>query len=168
MCALAWLYEKTRRRIHHDRLGDLTGYCGDWVGMRASFQPAEPALRFRLPGNKQGPAPATVDQFEQLWSHLEAILERIWPAAWSEYQQLRESYLDSPDDQKLVSEIDADFSKHWWLREIALLRGSQNRLYWSLDFEVAWDPEHSRTAYLDLEENLLRYALSCAVIDPWQ
>ena len=165
--ALAWLYEKTRRRIHHDQLGDLTAYGHDWTGLRVHIHSGEPALRFRLPGDKQGPSPATVAQFEQLWSHLEDILERIRPAAWSEYEQIREC-LDSPEDRKLVGEIDSDFSRHWWLREIALLRGSQKRLYWSLDFEVAWDPEHSRTAYLDLEEKLLHYDLSCAVIDPWQ
>ena len=68
-----------------------------------------------------------------------------------------------------MTEVEGNLEGHWLLSEIALKDmqtdpGSEvPRWCWNLEFEVSWDPEHGRTAYLDLDRELLYYDLSCVV-----
>lgn len=170
-CGIAWVYEKTRKKIEHPSLGTLTFQGDSWIGLRAHFRQGQPAIRFELPGDKDGPEFQSVDRFEQLWASLEKTLAKIRPAALEEFDEIKDC-CDDPDHLELVADIEKhrldnpeEFDKHWILSEIGLLAGS--RPYWDLEFEVAWDIEHSRSACLDLDGRLLIYTLSCALGDPY-
>lgn len=171
-CAAAWVYEKTRRRLEHPVLGCLTHRGDSWTGLR-HYRKNEAAIRFELPGDKNGPDQKAVERFELLWASLEESLSTVRPHAIAEYEQIKECYEES-EHRALVDEISAAlqssgpaFDKYWSLAEVGLREEPKGKLYWQLDFEVAWDIEHSRAAYLDLDGQVLTYNLSCAVVDPW-
>ncbi len=165
-CVAAWIYEKTRKTLEHPRLGRLTFSSGLWTGLR-HYIPAQPAVRFTLPGDKSGPDPMQVERFEQLWSALGETLERIRPHAMGEYNEIK----DCDQDSELTTEISASlnesekgFDKYWNLAEIGLQERPKGKFCWNLELEVAWDIEHSRAASLDLDGQVLNYGLSCALV----
>lgn len=172
--AIAWVYEKTRKRLEHPSLGQIIYSHGHWSGLRKHFSPDEPAIRFELPGDREGPEPEAVEKFEGLWSEMPSILDSIRPAATAEYADIKDTD-DSKEHRELVAEIaqamefsSESFDKYWQLSEIALKEGqhseNEDGWLWCLEFEVAWDVEHTRSAHLNLNKELVEYNLSCAML----
>ena len=175
MCALggmAWVYEKTRRKIEHPVYGTLTFYGDHWAGLIPHFAPGESAVLFELPGDKKGPDPNALERFAALWARIPEVLEQVRPHAVEDLENAHDAVMGTREEastREVVERIAADpnaFTKDWQLSSVCLRpsEGHQGR-HWSLDFEVSWDPEHQRIAYLDLDGRLLRYDLSCAVVE---
>lgn len=176
---IAWIYDKTRRRIVHPSLGELT-YAGDkWWGSRPHFRDGLPAVRLELPGGKPGPDSEAVEKFEALWKERDRYLEAAVGHALEDLDNVAADL--PPEEQREVlgceysEELEittAHLEKTWVLSEIALRdlqpddSSTVPKWCWVLEFAVAWDDEHSRTAHFDLEGNLLSYDLSCTVFVP--
>lgn len=172
---IAWLYEKTRPKMNHPSLGELSFFGGFWNGLR-NFR--SNAIRLSLPGEKSGPGDDTVTKFEGLWSRLDTLLETVKSNAVEEFRDCVGS-LDEEERKLLEAEVERDlgdvernFQEHWTLVGVRLedLQEDETsdipRWYWMLEFEVSWDPEHTRTAYLNLDGELIYYDLTCVVFVP--
>jgi hypothetical protein len=169
LCLGAWVYEKTRKKIQHPKLGPLVYDWGTWSGLIVHYKPGEPGVRFELPGPKSGPVLADSEALLEFWSGIQVRVQEARCPAWEEFQELAEDYGEEGDaEAELFQEIQEDclsdesaFENHWWLVSLAL--SSDDCAYtWCLEFEVSWDPEHTRSAYFDSDANLQDYALSCA------
>lgn len=176
---ITWIYDKTRRRMEHSTLGRLT-YGGDkWWGTRPHFQDGSPEVRFELPGGKSGPDPEAIEKFEVLWKERNRFLDAAVVPALEDLDNVLEDLpleeqraVLGTEDAESIEVTTAHLEKTWILAEIALLdlqsdeSSSVPKWCWALEFTVAWDDEHSRTAHFDLEGNLLSYDLSCTVFVP--
>lgn len=167
--AAAWLYEKTRKKIQHPSLGTLTFRSGSWTGLLSHYQAEQPAIRFELPGDKSGPSAAELDRFLDFWKNIESTVDTIREQAILKFEEIADAYEES-EEAELVSEIqeklDSDpksFDQYWVLveiyREVSKIAPTVG---WVLEFEVSWDVEHNRSAYLSVDGQLLNYDLSCA------
>jgi hypothetical protein len=168
LCVAAWVYEKTRRHIDHPELGKLTHQWDCWRGLRPHYNIELPAVAFELPGDKTGPSAQDCVQFLQFWSNLPKTVALVRSHAIEEFREIQECYEDEPD-ATLVEEIgsrlendEASFDTDWQLAQVSKAPNSSSQVGWTLDFEVSWDIEHTRTAYLDEAGELLAYNLTCA------
>ena len=169
LSAAAWVYEKTRKKIEHPNLGVLVYGSGSWSGLLPHFKTGQPAVRFELPGDKEGPNAQEIDRFQDFWKNMESTVSSLRDSAIAEFEEISEAYEDSEEAelveniQKKLSLDAASFDEYWILievyREVSELAPSVG---WVLEFEVAWDVEHSRAAYLSVDGQLLAYNLTCA------
>ena len=168
LCAAAWVYEKTRRRIEHPSLGTLTYQGESWAGLKAHFDSNYPAVQFEIPGNKEGPNEEECEKFLNFWTGIQGTIDQIRPHAIEAFQEIRDAYEDQPEAELVdninssLSEKVESFDKHWILSEVCQSLESESLVIWTLEFEVAWDIEHSRAAYLGAGKQVLSYNLSCA------
>lgn len=171
--AVAWIYEKTRRRLEHPVLGQLVFNGESWQGLRPHHKAGGVAVRIELPGDKSGPDSEAVERFLKLWSAIEPTLANLLPVAldefaelWSELDEKSRAELNAEMGQDLGDRISPEaFTALWSLSSVTLQDESQDetpRWQWSLEFDVAWDIEHTRVAFLDLDHGLVNYGLSCA------
>lgn len=156
LCAVAFLYEKTRKKFEHPKLGRLVYEWGVWSG---HLSRRGESVRFSLPGPKTGPTPAHCQALWDYWGEIESRVEQARPAALEELQDIAEEY----EVDHIVEESTTEpggFEKHW---KLVGLEYAQDEPYtWCLEFEVSWDPEHTRAAYFDSAHALQGYGLSCA------
>ena len=146
---IAWVYDKTRPRIEHEKLGKIYRSGGYWNGLRAY---KGSAVRFSLPGEKSGPGDDAVEKFEELWSRLDETLEGVREEAKEEFQSLMECLTEEErlslqaEVEKDLGGVEANFDEHWLLVQISLEDLQQDessdipRWFWTLEFEVSWDP----------------------------
>jgi hypothetical protein len=168
---LAWLYEKTRKKIVHPRFGNMIYYGESWTAVVPHYIPGRPAVRVEIPGTRKGPNEEELERFEALWQRMEELVQSVRPHALEDLEDAHDAVLGTRDEAltKSIAErtagnpmqLDAD----WTLSAVSMYSGSRGKRYWCLEFEVSWDEEHQRTAYLDLDGQFLRYELSCAVVD---
>lgn len=177
--AIAWVYDKTRRRIQHPVLGELTYTGGSWCGAKPHFVPNRAAVRIELPGGKSGPDSEAVERLEQLWNERDSVLEKIAPYAIDEMRDCLEA-IEPSETQEFFGFAYQDgmplerrhLENTWFLSEVSLRdaetddRATVPKWCWTLEFDVAWDEEHPRAAHLDLDRNVLAYDLACAVFVP--
>lgn len=138
-----WAYVKSRRGLEHPQLGSLELDDGLWSGCK-KFKGN--LVRIELPGDKEGPFQDGIELLEQLWSQLDGVLKRVEPI-------VIEDFGDNRDDESDQTECT------WALTEVHLEPvDEEEEPCWRLEFDVAWDEEHSRAAYLDTQEcQLLAY-----------
>jgi hypothetical protein len=174
MCLLggmAWAYEKTRRKIEHPVYGTLTFYGDHWAGLAPPLAPGSPSVRFEIPGGKKGPEEGAVERFTAFWSRMPEVVELVRPHAVVDLENAHDAVAGTRDEtltKDIIERISADpasFDKDWTLSAVALRPGLRGGQHWTLEFEVGWDAEHQRAAYLDLDGRFLRYELSCAMVD---
>jgi hypothetical protein len=168
---LAWLYEKTRKKITHPRLGTMTFYGDNWAAMVAHYSPGQPTVRVEIPGTRGGPNDEDLASFEALWARMPQVVDSVRPYAIEDLEDAHDAVLGTKDEaltRAIVERIagqprllDAD----WVLSGVGLHAGRQGSRHWCLEFAVSWDAEHQRSAYLDPDGGLLRYDLSCTVVD---
>ena len=82
-----------------------------------------------------------------------------------EFEETCEDY-EGGDLDLIKTELKADpnnLLKHWKLYCVAL--SNEHTLPWTLEFEVTWDPEHTRSAFFNSEVCLVDYQLSSSVFD---
>lgn len=169
--AMAWVYEKTRRKMICPGLGTVTYTGNGWSGLLPHFQADQAAVRFEIPGKKTGPDPLDVDRFLQFWPKVPQQLDLIRPLATVELEDCYDSVSGTREEASLGEILERTatdpkaFDKDWALCQVGLYEGSTQDRYWALDFEVSWDAEHTRCAYLDLDGHLLGYDLSCVVVE---
>lgn len=170
MCTLgglAWLYEKTRKKIVHPRLGTMTRYDNGWVALLPHYTRGERSVRVELPGGKSGPDPEPLERFEALWSDVAQAVARVRPYALQALEDDGNAD-ENAEIQALMERSAGDLTRldeDWILSGVSLYQGERGRQYWYLEFDVSWDVEHQRAAYLDLDGCFLRYDLSCSVVD---
>ncbi|MCA9779182.1 MAG: hypothetical protein KC800_20780 [Candidatus Eremiobacteraeota bacterium] len=168
LCGVAFVYEKSRKKIEHPELGRLTYDWGSWSGTLPHYQ-GESVVRFEFPGKKAGPTAEQCEELLSFWKSLKAKVGEAHEAALEEFLDIKDAYEDTPE-ASLVAQIEEDgqdpsaFEKHWVL--VGVNRVEDSPYLWSLEFEVAWDPEHTRSAYFDSEGALYGYGLTCA--EPWE
>ena len=164
LCGVAWVYERTRKKIQHPELGQLTFEWDTWSGLLPHYRQEEPAVRFELPGSKQQPEPGSPEKLLDFWSSISQTISTIRPHAIEEFMEIASAYEGEPEEE-IVDQVSQsqgeDFDQHWSLVGI-VLEDNESEATWTLEFEVEWDPEHTRSAYLDNHGNLLGYGLSCA------
>ena len=164
LCLGAFVYEKTRKKVQHPKLGTLVYDWGSWSGMIAHYKPGEVAVRIELPGSKKGPDLEACEGFLRFWEGVEARVADARELAVEEFLEIRDAYDDEPEsdsiEQILQASTDEAFEEYWCL--VGACSSSDATYRWSLEFEVAWDPEHTRSAYFDSSGELKGYALSCA------
>ncbi len=171
LSGLAWLYEKTRKKIDCVGLGTVTYSGENWSGLIPHFQTGEPAVRFEIPGGKSGPNPTDVDRLLQFWQTVSQQLDLIRPLAMVELEDCFDNVSGTRDEAPLAEILERTatdskaLDRDWSLCQVGLYEGSTRERYWALDFEVTWDVEHTRCAYLDLGGGLLGYDLSCVVVE---
>jgi hypothetical protein len=165
LCGVAFIYEKSRKKIEHPELGRLTYDWGSWSGLFPHYKGEGPAVRFQIPGKKAGP---TAQACEELLGFYKSVEDRVGEAresAIQEFLDIEEAYQESPE-RELVARIADEltdptaFDSYWRLAGVA--RSDSGPYLWSLEFDVAWDPEHTRSAYYDSEGALFAYGLTCA------
>lgn len=170
MCSLiglAWVYEKTRKKIQHPKLGAMTYYDNGWVVFVAHYNPKEGRVRVEIPGSKAGPEEPLVDNFERFWERIQETVATVRPHAIA---SLEDDY-DATDDPLIQAILERTSQSHehldqdWQLSQVSLIQGRDQKYYWYLEFQVSWDEEHQRAAYLDLEGHFLRYEMSCSVVE---
>jgi uncharacterized protein DUF6985 len=164
LCLGGWIYEKARKKILHPKLGPLVYDWGTWSGLMAHYNSGEASVRFELPGSKEGPSPEQCEEFLKFWDGIQGRVAEAREMAVEEFLELRDAY-DEDEESDFLNQIvqacsDDTFEKHWSL--VGVSRSLNESYVWSLEFEVAWDPEHTRSAYFDSTGRLKGYALSCA------
>lgn len=174
MCALgglAWLYERTRKKVEHPRLGRLTFYGDHWVGTVPHYLAQNPPVRIEVPGTRKGPDEQDLERLEALWPKLGALICEIRPHAVEDLEDAHDA-VQGTDLGELTRDViervatdPAQLDSDWTLSAVALQTGLRGQRHWCLEFEVSWDAEHQRSAYLDLDGRFLRYEMSCAVVD---
>lgn len=168
---LAWVYEKTRRKFVHPRWGTLTLEGDRWRFMVPHYRAGEPAVTVELLGGKTAPDEEEIERFEALWGRVADLVEKVRPLAIEDLHDAYDAVLgDSFETQlrPIVERVAADPSAldaDWKLASIRVYQGSKGQKFWSLEFEPSWDEEHQRSAYFDLEDNVVLYDLSVAVVD---
>lgn len=169
LCAAAWVYEKTRKKIDHPELGPLTFEWDSWSGLVPHYRSSEPAIRFDLPGTKSGPDPEAVNSLLELQTEMATMVTEIRPHAIQEFEEIAACYEGEPEEE-LVEQISdggsQEFDQHWSLVGLVLENPEHSSYAFAFEFEVEWDPEHTRSAYFDGNRNLLSYGLSCAGPEP--
>jgi hypothetical protein len=170
LSGLAWLYEKTRKKIVHPRWGTLTYYGDHWVALVPYNNPSGSSVRWEVPGDRKGPDAEALERFEAMWARLPGLLDQIRPHAMVELEDCHDAVAGTRDEPGTRAVIERASSpggldKDWVLCGLAIYRGERGQSYWSLEFEVSWDPEHQRMAYLDMDGNFVLYDLSCTVVD---
>ena len=161
LCLGAVVYERARKKIAHPELGSLTYEWGTWVGHR---ELAARLVRFELPGSRSGPDGQACQKLIELWSRLPQLVEKCRDSALLEFEDTLEDY-EGGDLELIKAELEADpnnLLKHWKLYSVAL---SHKAPPWTLEFEVTWDPEHTRAALFTTDCGLVDYGLSCTVYD---
>ena len=165
LCGVAFIYEKSRKKVDHPELGRLTYDWGSWSGTLPHYRNEGPAVRFHIPGKKTGPTTQECEELLAFWKTLENKVVEARNSAIQEFLDIEEAYEGTPEEE-LVAEIAEDisdptaFDSHWTLAGVA--RSESGPYQWSLEFDVAWDPEHTRSAYFDSEGALFAYGLTCA------
>ena len=162
LCVGAVVYERTRKKIVHPELGRLTYEWGTWIGSR---EVESRPVRFELPGPRSGPDEQACRKLTELWPRLPQLVEKCRESALLEFEETCEDY-EGGDLDLIKTELKADpnnLLKHWKLYCVAL--SNEHTLPWTLEFEVTWDPEHTRSAFFNSEVCLVDYQLSCSVFD---
>jgi hypothetical protein len=168
---LAWLYEKTRKRIQDPRFGTLIYYGESWMGLVPHYEASEPAVRFEVPGTRKGPEEGALERFAELWAGMPQLVESLRGPAIEDLEDAHDALVGTSDEALTRAVIERvagqpkELSGDWKLACVALRTGLRGGRHWCLDFDVSWDGEHQRTAYLDLDRRLLRYDASCVVVD---
>ena len=165
LCGVAFIYEKSRKKLDHPELGRLTYDWGSWSGTLPHYKNEGPAVRFDIPGKKAGP---TAQECEELLAFYKSVKDRIGAARESAIQEsldIEEAYEGTPEEElvaRIAEEISdpTAFDSYWTLAGVA--RSDSGPYLWSLEFDVAWDPEHTRSAYYDSEGDFFAYGLTCA------
>lgn len=164
----AWISEKTRRKAEHPKLGKLAYSWGSWSGEMPHYRPDEAPIKFELPGPKSAPDPMVCETFLEFWNKVQEKVSQIRPLAIEEFRELFDEEYDHPEAnllESVQSSLDANeeqFEEHWVLHQLSLSEESDSLVNWTMEFEVSWDEEHSRSAYLDSDGEILSYNLSCA------
>lgn len=168
---LAWLYEKTRKRIEHPRLGTLTYYGDHWQAL-VPRAPGKLSVRWEIPGNRKGPDQDDLARFEALWARLDTVLDSVRPQALIDLEDCFDAVTGTRDEadlqavlERAASGASGGLEQDWTLAGLGIYRGAGGQRYWTLEFDVTWDPEHQRMAYLDMDGSFVLYDLSCAVVD---
>ena len=168
---LAWLYEKTRKKVQHPRWGLLTLDGANWRFLVPHYRPEESAISVEIPGTSKEPHAEALEQFTKLWDDISEIVELARPHAIEDLQDAYDAVLGEPLEATLrpIVELVASDPKaldtHWKLSSISVHQGQNEQQYWNLEFEPSWDEEHQRSAYFDMKGKFLRYDLSVTVID---
>ena len=168
---LAWVYEKTRRKVQHPKWGTLVLDGDQWRFLVPHFLEAEPAVTVEIPGGRKEPHAEDLERFEKVWPRMPEMVEAARVRAIEDLQDAYDAVLGESLEAELrpiVERVAADpkaLDQDWKLGAVRIYEGQQGGRYWSLEFETSWDEEHQRTAYYDLEGKLLRYDLSVTVID---
>lgn len=169
--SLAWVYEKTRRKIVHPKWGTLTLEGDHWRFLVPHYRVGEPAVTVELSGDKTAPDGEELERFEALWGRVGELVEKARPLAIEDLQDAYDAVLGESFEAQLrpiVERVAADplaLDVDWKLTSISLYQGKGARRFWNLEFEPSWDEEHQRSAYFDLEGNFLLYDLSVTVVD---
>ncbi len=169
--SLAWLYEKTRRKIQHPRWGVLTHDGDHWRFLVPHYRAGEPAVSVEIPGTRKEPDVADLEHFSKLWDKISEFVEQARSRAIEDLQDTYDAVLGEPFEATLrpiVELVAADpqsLDAHWKLSSVSIHQGRDSQRYWNLEFEPSWDEEHQRSAYFDLTGKLLSYDLSVTVID---
>ncbi len=167
---LAWLYERTRKKIEHPRLGTLTFYGDHWEALIPHI-PGKLSVCWEVPGGRNGPDASELERFEAFWKRLPGILEQIRPRALEDLENCHDAAVGTRDEiqtRAILERVAAQastFEQDWTLWTVAIHQGRHGERFWALEFEVSWDLEHKRTAYLEPDGKLIRYDLSCVVVD---
>ena len=168
---LAWIYEKTRRKIEHPKWGTLVLDGDQWRFLVPHYRQGEPAVTVEIPGSRKAPDSEDLDRFEKLWPRVSDMVEAARDRAIEDLQDAYDAVLGEPFEAELrpiVERVAADpkaLDNDWKLAAMRVYHGLRGDRYWNLEFEPSWDEEHQRTAYFDLEGNFLRYDLSVTVVD---
>lgn len=167
---LVWIYDKTRKRISHPRLGTLTYFGDHWEASVPHYRPGKPAVRVAIPGTAKGPDEQESERFEALWGRIPDLIETIRPHALRDLEDNHDSVIGTRDEgltAGIVERVAANprtLDEDWVLSAVAVHQGRRDR-FWAVEFQVSWDEEHQRTAYLDENGQVVCYDASCVVVD---
>jgi len=167
LCAVAWLYDKTRRRVDHPELGELIYHWGCWRGLRPHYDPNLAAVSLEIPGNRAGPNAEDCDRVVKFWDSISETVSGLRAVAIEEFRDLEEDGECEAGDASIeeisagLQSDEASFDRYWQLSQVSRIAKVSSPIRWTLDFEVVWDIEHTRTAFLDDSGNLLAYNLTC-------
>lgn len=167
---LVWIYDKTRKRIVHPRLGTLTFFGDHWEGSTPHYRSGKPAVRVEIGGSRKGPSEEETERFEALWKRINELVEEIRPHALRDLEDNHDSLVGTRDEELtagIVERVAANplaFDDDWVLSAVAVHQGREER-FWALEFQVSWDAEHQRTAYVDGSGKVVGYDASCVVVD---
>ncbi len=173
MCTLgglAWIYEKTRKKFVHPRLGPMTYYGDGWVVLLSRDGSAQP-VRVELPGDRKTPSESDIVAFEALWARIDEVVEAIRPRAVEDLEDAHDAVIGTSEEADLKAAVEraaegaATFAEDWVLSGIHQHKGREGQTFWCLIFEVSWDLEHQRVAYLEPDGRLRHYDLSCTVVN---
>ncbi|MFA7482130.1 MAG: hypothetical protein WC314_16615 [Vulcanimicrobiota bacterium] len=169
LCGVALLYEKSRKKLDHPQLGRLTYEWGSWSGSLAHYKVGNVPVRFLLPGSKRGPEEGLCQELLEFWKSIETRVQHARDFGVEEFREIEEAYDEAEEAElmeRILSDLErdvAEFDNHWLL--IGIVREDSPNYTWALEFHVAWDEEHTRTAYFDSQGGLRGYFLTCTV--PW-
>ena len=167
---LVWLYDKTRKRIVHPKLGTLTFYGDHWEAMVPHYRPGKSAVRVEIPGTKTGPGQEELERFDTLWTRIAELVEGVRPHALRDLEDNHDAVIGTRNEGltvKIVERVAANptaLDDDWVLTAVSVYPGRRDR-FWALEFGVNWDEEHGRTAYLNGEGQVVVYDASCVVVD---
>lgn len=168
--ALLEIYQRTRKTLDHPQWGVMT-YDGEWWSFPWSPLGDPTALRIELMGTRQGPDPQALEIFAHWQTRLEKLTSQVMPHAREDLQTLHECLRDTREaslTEPLIRQLQAggpETVPGCRLVALRLWQGRQKAWRLSLDYQMAWDDEHERTASFDSEGRLLHYDLSCTVVD---
>ena len=168
--SLVWVYDKTRKRITHPKLGTLTFYGDHWEAMVPNYRAGKPAVRVAIPGTRKGPGEEELARFDALWARISELVETIRPHALRDLEDNHDSLMGTRDEALTAGIVErvagnsAALDEDWVLSAVAVHQGRRDR-FWALEFGVSWDEEHHRTAYLDGDGQVVGYDASCVVVD---
>jgi hypothetical protein len=128
-------------------------------------------VRWEIPGSRQGPNEQELERFEALWARLPQLLDLIRPHAAVELEDCHDAVAGTRDEvltralMERVAQDRTSLDQDWVLCGVGIHEGERGKRYWTLEFDVTWDIEHQRMAYLDMEGGFVLYDLSCAVVE---
>lgn len=111
------------------------------------------------------PAAQSCEELLAFCKTLEDKVKEARDSAIQEFLDIEDAYEGTPEEE-LVAQIAEEisdptaFDSHWTLAGVT--RSDSGHYLWSLEFDVAWDPEHTRSAYYDSEGAFFAYGLTCA------
>lgn len=167
LCFGAFVYEKTRKKVEHPKLGPLTFEWGTWVGSLPSPTDGEPSVRFELPGPRTGPQESLCEEMTILWSQIATLTSEARPSALEEFEEIQDNY-ESDAIEHIAQAVASDpksFEKFWTLAGVYRTKSEDGLMAWRLEFEVDWDPEHTRSAHFSQELGFSGYTLSVAEVE---
>lgn len=174
MCALGglvWVYEKTRKKVQHPRLGTMTFYDDGWVTTLQRDGGKGRPVRVELPGDRKHPQEDEVLRFEALWARIDEVVEALRPHAIEELEDAHDAVIGSSDEAPAKAALEraakggTEFAQDWVLSAINQHEGRSGQPFWCLVFEVSWDEEHQRAAYLEADGAFRHYDLSSTVVN---